>query len=240
MNTERMILAFTWLVEIYANDVRKSSKMPSIHHPLGVCELVMGAGGDEDTAIAALFHDLAEDKGGEDILLKIRGNFGERVERIVRDCSDTIPSSYRMKEPWMIRKVKHLAHIKDLEDDSKLVLAADTLHNIREHLRGMDTSPLDEYWENFRANVYSDRPLTTTRCAASSLWYYTTKVAFLTGDEYENYSNPLFRDLDIAVSLLCDNILYDQDISEEYARVREYVSRTYYNELGYDEIDEDC
>jgi len=169
-----MISALTLLVELYKDDVRKSSGAPGIHHPLGVCDLVMGAGGDEDTSIGALFHDMAEDKGGEVILSRIRAEYGERVERIVRDCSDTIPSDYSLKEPWIQRKVIHIHHIATMDDDSRVVLAADTLHNTRDHIRGFRVNGLD-WFKNFRANVYLDRALTPGICAASTLWYLVSK-----------------------------------------------------------------
>ena len=174
MNTVRFAEALTWLVDLYDGDVRKSSGAPAIHHPLGVCELVMGAGGDEDTAIAALFHDFGEDKGGVSMLDEIEQRFGARVARIVKDCSDTLPSDGEDKEPWVMRKVEHIRHIKSIEDDSRMVLAADTLHNTRDHIRGFRVNGMD-WWKNFRANVYVDRDLTPEITAASTLWYLTAK-----------------------------------------------------------------
>lgn len=174
MNTVRFSEALTWLVDLYDGDVRKSSGAPAIHHPLGVCELVMGAGGDEDTAIAALFHDFGEDKGGVSMLDEIEQRFGARVARIVDDCSDTLPSDGEDKEPWVMRKVEHIRHIKSIEDDSRMVLAADTLHNTRDHLRGFRANGM-EWWKNFRANVYTDRDLTPEITAASTLWYLNAK-----------------------------------------------------------------
>lgn len=178
MNTVRFSEALTWLVDLYDGDVRKSSGAPAIHHPLGVCELVMGAGGDEDTAIAALFHDFGEDKGGVSMLDEIEQRFGARVARIVKDCSDTLPSDGEDKEPWVMRKVEHIRHIKSIEDDSRMVLAADTLHNTRDHLRGFRASGM-EWWKNFRANVYTDRDLTPEITAASTLWYLSAKTMAL-------------------------------------------------------------
>lgn len=172
--TQRFDEALAYVSFLYRDDKRKSSGVPSIHHPLGVCDLVIGAGGDEDTAIGALCHDLAEDKGGEVILSELRFRFGERVERIVRDCSDTIPSDYSQKEPWIDRKVSHIRHIREIEDDSRLVLAADTLHNTRDHIRGFRANGMD-WWKNFRANVYKDQNLTPEICASSVLWYLGAK-----------------------------------------------------------------
>lgn len=212
MDSKRFSSALVWCVDEYKDDLRKSSKMPGIHHPLGVCDLVIGAGGDEDTAIAALFHDFAEDKGGEVILAKIRKEFGERVERIVRDCSDTISSTYSTKECWIDRKVAHLLHIADLEEDSRLVLTADTLHNARDHVRGLRTVG-EKWWLNFRANVFTDRELTPDICAASTLWYLEHKALALM--QHTKLANVGIRDIDeFDGTILSDLIQTVQSIDE--------------------------
>ena len=54
-----------------------------------------------DEAIAALLHDAVEDQGGEKTLKLIKKKFGNKVAKIVEDCTDTkvIP-----KPPWFERK----------------------------------------------------------------------------------------------------------------------------------------
>jgi len=194
MNSDRFLAAFVWASQVYADDVRKSSGVPALHHPMGVCELVMGAGGDEDTCIAALFHDFAEDKGGEQMLSEIRAKFGDRVERIVRDCSDTLPSEYDAKEPWIVRKVAHIKHVSSLELDSCTVLAADTLHNTRNHIQGFRDMG-EDWWKNFRANVYLDKEWTPEICALSTWWYLSRKASAL----YSKLNNSLGRELNCTV-----------------------------------------
>lgn len=194
MNSERFLKALTWTVNEYKDDVRKSSGAPGIHHPLGVADLVMGAGGDEDTTIAALFHDFAEDKGGEVMLSKIRAEFGERVEKIVRDCSDTIPTEYTLKEPWTERKVAHIKHIYHCEQESLLVLSADTLHNARDHVRGFRVNGMD-WWKNFRANVYSNKEITPEICMCSVHWYLMNKWFALRNAKINGASDLMLEDL---------------------------------------------
>lgn len=218
MDSKRFSSALLLCVDEYKDDFRKSSGAPGIHHPLGVCELVMGAGGDEDTAIAALFHDFAEDKGGEEMLSRIRAEFGERVERIVRDCSDTIPSDYSMKEYWIDRKVAHILHIADLNEDSRLVLTADTLHNARDHVRGLRTYG-DKWWLNFRANVFIDRELTTDICAASTLWYLEHKALALM--QHTELANVGIRDIyEFDGSILSDLIQTVQSVDEHLTKAQ--------------------
>lgn len=233
MYSDRFSSALNWCVLEYQNDFRKSTGVPAIHHALGVCDLVIGAGGDEDTAIAALFHDFAEDKGGEEILLKIKNNYGERVERIVRDCSDVIASDYSLKSSWVDRKVNHINHIYGLESDSRLVLTADTIHNGRDHIRGFRALGSD-WWANFRANVYSDREITNDICAISTLWYLEYKtLALLSHTQWcnceirdiINFGGDLVLDLVEIVQVLGDCMSDEQ--WNNFCSACGYMDRTY-------------
>ena len=80
--------------------------MPYIAHLLAVTAIVLESGGDEETAIAALLHDAVEDQGGQPTLDRIRREFGERVARIVHECSD---ADGEPKPPWRFRKEQYLA-----------------------------------------------------------------------------------------------------------------------------------
>src|SRR5919198_756011 len=74
--------------ELHSGQRRNGSGVPYISHLLGVTSIVIAEGGSEDQAIGALLHDAAEDAGGEETLDRIRDEFGERVARIVADCTD--------------------------------------------------------------------------------------------------------------------------------------------------------
>jgi (p)ppGpp synthase/HD superfamily hydrolase len=227
MNTQRFSSALTWLVDLYDGDVRKSSGAPAIHHPLGVCDLVMGAGGDEDTSIAALFHDFGEDKGGVSMLDEIEQRFGARVARIVRDCSDTLPSDGEDKEPWVMRKVEHIKHIQHLESDSRLVLAADTLHNTRDHIRGIRVNG-DAWWDNFRANVYIDRERTPEIGVASTLWYLNSKHKALSrASKNDEPTTRLCYDLCCAIEDMEEELRYCSQLAFPFNAVNKYVQDTY-------------
>lgn len=123
--------AVEYASRMHADQVRKGTSIPYICHPLAVSALVLEAGGDEDVAIAALLHDVAEDCGGEPVLEEIERLFGPRVEHIVRACSDSLVVDPSTKAPWRERKEQHLAELVDADDDVILVSAADKLHNAR-------------------------------------------------------------------------------------------------------------
>lgn len=128
-------------------------------HLLGVCSMVIEEGCDEDTAIAALLHDAAEDQGGEPMLAEIRANFGETVSAMVAACTDT---SETPKPEWRPRKEAYISH---LEEEPRLeyllVPLADKLFNARAIRRDYQEVG-EELWSRFT----SDRD--------GVLWYYAT------------------------------------------------------------------
>jgi GTP pyrophosphokinase len=140
----------------HARQTRKGGDIPYISHLLGVAGLVLEAGGDEDLAIAALLHDVAEDCGGVPMLNQVRRRFGRRVAHIVEGCSDafTIP-----KPSWRERKEPYIRHLRTADADTRLVSVADKLHNARFIVA--DYRELGEQiWERFQGR------------REGTLWYY--------------------------------------------------------------------
>ena len=152
--------ALSFAAEAHEGQGRKGTDTPYISHLLGVTDIVLEHGGDEEQAIAALLHDAIEDQGGEQMRQKIRERFGDRVTRMVDDCTDAevIP-----KPPWKKRKEAYLAHIPEAHADSLLVSMADKLHNstaiVRDFRRHGPT-----VFERFSAGP------------ADTAWYYRSLV----------------------------------------------------------------
>ena len=145
--------------QLHSHQIRKGSQTPYIAHLLSVAALVIEAGADEDTAIAALLHDAVEDQGGLETLAEIRQRFGDRVAEIVDSCSDayTIP-----KPPWRERKEAYLAHLPAATPEARLVSLADKLHNARSIYRDLRSG--EHIWEKFNGGK------------AGTLWYYRSLV----------------------------------------------------------------
>ena len=70
--SERFIEAFGYAARLHGNlqpddkpgdQCRKETTIPYISHPMAVASIVMEFGGSEDQVIAALLHDLVEDRG---------------------------------------------------------------------------------------------------------------------------------------------------------------------------------
>lgn len=126
--TTRFFEAVEYASKAHESQVRKSTNIAYIAHPLGVAALVIEALGDEDQVIAGLLHDVAEDCGGENQITTITNKFGPRVANIVRACSDSLTETEEEKAPWKERKIHHIAKLANASDGTLIVTAADKLH----------------------------------------------------------------------------------------------------------------
>ena len=126
--TQRFDAALVFANDLHRAQRRTGTAIPYVSHLLAVAALALELGADEDQAVAALLHDAAEDQGGAPRLEEIRARFGDRVARIVADCSDwdgtgTAPS-------WHARKQTYIAALAAMPADSLLVILADKTHNV--------------------------------------------------------------------------------------------------------------
>jgi GTP pyrophosphokinase len=115
---------------------------------MGVASIVLDDGGTEDEAIAALLHDAPEDQGGRARLDDIRSRFGDRVAKIVEDCTDSWSTP---KEPWLERKRRYIEHARTLAPSSLRVSAADKVHNAYAILRDLRNTG-EQVWSRFSAS----------------------------------------------------------------------------------------
>lgn len=164
--SKRFLTAMEYATDLHKDQTRKSTDITYICHPMGVASLVLEAGGDEDLAIAALLHDIPEDCGGEARLIEISEMFGNRVERIVRGCSDSLVEDPEEKAPWKKRKEVHINHLYDVDLDTLTVTAADKAHNARSIATDLQSQgPI--LWDRFNA----------TR--EDIIWYYDSVYKIL-------------------------------------------------------------
>jgi (p)ppGpp synthase/HD superfamily hydrolase len=176
----RFFNAFVFAAEKHAGQGRKATTIPYIAHLMGVASLVFEAGGDEDLAIAALLHDVVEDCGGAPMLKEVRRRFGKRVANIVDGCTDADADP---KPPWRERKESYIRHLKKADSDTRLVSAADKLHNVRSILtdyRGAGES----IWVRFNGG------------RDGTLWYYRA----LRDEFLWHKPNRITRELELAVN----------------------------------------
>lgn len=156
MLTARFYAALAYASEAHRSQVRKGSNVPYISHLLGVASIALEFGADEDQAIVALLHDAVEDQGGLERLEDIRLRFGDRVARIVMDCTDAVQTP---KPAWRTRKEQYLASLAQKDLDSLLVSLADKTHNAE--AIAADRAQIGEaIWDRF------------TSGKDGSIWYY--------------------------------------------------------------------
>merc|ERR1719209_705082 len=88
-NIQSLIAATNFAAIKHRDQRRKDpSQTPYINHPIGVAEIISAEGGitDTDILIGALLHDTVEDT--DTTFDEIEQHFGEKIRKIVDDCSD--------------------------------------------------------------------------------------------------------------------------------------------------------
>lgn len=160
--------AVVYAARLHADQRRKGpDATPYIAHLLGVCSLVLEAGGDEEQAIAALLHDAAEDQGGREQLREI----GSRVADIVEACTDAFEDP---KPEWLPRKKEFVASLEEMSPGALLVICADKLHNTRAILQDYRRVG-DRVFDCF------------TGGKEGTLWYYRALADALRRSELESW-----------------------------------------------------
>ncbi len=186
--TARFDEALVYAATLHRDQPRKGTQIPYVAHLLAVASLVIEHGGTEDEAIAALLHDSIEDQGIEHAP-EIRARFGEAVYAIVLGCSDAEVPKGAAKPEWRTRKEAYIAHVASAPGPTRLVSAADKLHNARAVLA--DYRELGEgLWRRFSGG-------------GETLWYYRALVdAFRGAEERTAGFGRLVDELDRVVSEL--------------------------------------
>ena len=130
MQLNKLSPALALAIEAHQGQIRKSTQIPFISHPLAVASIALEFGASEDQAIAALLHDAIED-GGIKFANIIKGQFGDHVHDLVQGCTDGTPDHSGQKAPWIERKTAYLKHLQEASDEVLLVSCSDKLHNAR-------------------------------------------------------------------------------------------------------------
>ena len=141
----RLIQAINTAAWAHRDHVRKGTDIPYVSHVVGVMHLVSQVTDDEDVLVAALFHDILEDVPEEYSPQRMAEEFGDRVVELVRGVTkDSTLSS------WQDRSDAYLAHLREADDGSVLISAADKLHNLLSIHADLDQLG-DELWGRFNS-----------------------------------------------------------------------------------------
>lgn len=164
--TDRFADALEVARDLHAGDGGESDP-PHSAHLLQVAGMVLEAGGDEDEAIAGLFHDAltsAPTEGeAESRESRIRDAFGDRTADIVVACTDGDAPSEN-GESWKASKEQYIHRLWTEADDAAVrVSAADKLATARSLLQDYRA-----HGENAWGRYEGGR--------SGTLWYYRALV----------------------------------------------------------------
>lgn len=147
---------------------RKGSNVPYIVHPLETAVIAAMMTVDEEIICAALLHDVVEDAGVTEA--EIKAEFGQRVAELVMEETEDKTKS------WKERKCATLDHLNSASKDSKILVLADKLSNLRTTARDYFLVG-DDLWQRFNE-----------KNKAEHAWYYKGIAERLTGlEEFPAY-----------------------------------------------------
>ena len=181
MQLSKLASALDLAIQSHQGQVRKSTTIPYISHPMAVASIALEFGATEDQAIAALLHDAIED-GGIQYANIIKAQFGDHVHNLVQGCTDGTPDASGKKAPWLERKTAYLHHLEAASDEVLLVSCSDKLHNARAIV----------------SDLINEGPSMFNRFSSTTeqtLWYYR-QLAMI----FNNRKTPPAKALEAAVS----------------------------------------
>ncbi len=182
----RTFKAIDFATKAHDGQIRKSNGLPKIIHPVGVAMILQSYGYDNDVVVAGLLHDVLEDC--KNITVNdIISNFGVRIASYVLDLTEP-PKNIE----WKKRKQEHMQNIKYASINSKVICAADKIHNLLTLQKEIKTQG-KIIWTKFNAPK------------KDILWYYSSMCNSIIYD-YENANIPIFNDLrNIVNTFLLEN-----------------------------------
>lgn len=136
--------------EAHKSQKRKSSGIPYIAHPMGVCLILVKAGFHEESILAAAaLHDVIEDTAltFEDL----EGTFSDEVLQYVREMTEEKETLEGAKRSWRDRKRDHIEVMQQASLGARAIELADKLHNLEAMLFDLQTEDRAEFWGHFGA-----------------------------------------------------------------------------------------
>lgn len=168
IDTEIVDRAVRFAVEKHAGAARKGSDTPYIVHPMEAAAVVAGITGDQDLIAAALLHDTLEDTATTyDEILTL---FGKRVADLVAGESEDKQAGKLPAATWKDRKQKTIDELKNAGYESKLLVLADKLSNIRAMERDQEEKG-EKLWDRFNQ-----------KDPQMHAWYYGSIADILSAD----------------------------------------------------------
>jgi len=128
---------------LHDDQARKGDDLPYIVHPVSVALILMDYTNDEDIIVAGILHDTVEDTSYTKE--QMSEDFNPRITELVLDVTEKDKDL-----PWQQRKDDYLKHLSTTCHESKLICAADKLHNLQSMLEAFRKFG-DKAFERFNA-----------------------------------------------------------------------------------------
>lgn len=155
----RLYEAIQLALKAHSKQIRKLDGDIYAAHPIEVGMMLMAVDASEEVVIAGLLHDTVEDTYVT--INDIREQFGDRIAELVKGCSEPDKS-----KPWAERKQYMLDYvINEADFDTKMIILADKLSNIRSIYRNLETMG-DALWDKFNAGYEEQKWYSVEMCRA--------------------------------------------------------------------------
>lgn len=148
---------------------RKGTDIPYIVHPLEALSIASTITNDENVLAAAVLHDVVEDCGVS--IRQIELKFGKEVARLVAADTENKRENESAESTWKLRKQETLDHIEKMDKNSKIVVLADKLSNMRAIYREFDVMG-DRIWQKFNCKDKKEQK-----------WYYE-QIGYKLGHDF--------------------------------------------------------
>ena len=187
MKMKLLTKAIAFASKKHEGQKRKGTDIPYIVHPLEALSIASTIANDENVLAATVLHDVVEDCGVS--LREIKFRFGKEVARLVAADTENKRENESAASTWKVRKQETLNHIEKMDKNSKIVVLADKLSNMRAIYRDYDVLG-DRLWQKFNCKNKNEQK-----------WYYESiekllrdvfrnEVAFI---EYKRLINKVFN-----------------------------------------------
>ena len=161
--------AITFASKAHEGQLRKGTDKPYILHPIETMILVMRLSyANEDLLAAAVLHDVVEDTPVT--LRRVEKEFGPHVAALVANVSEDKMRRMPPEATWRARKWKSIFKLRNADHDTKILVLADNLSNLRELNRDYEEVG-DEIWKRFNQ-----------KDPALHFWYFEEIIKLLADD----------------------------------------------------------
>lgn len=149
---EKIIEAINYATKAHNGQVRKSSNLPYINHPIEVGSILIQYQCSTNVIVAGILHDTLEDTPVT--FTDLKQKFGREIANLVK-----INSEPNKLVPWEERKQHTLDHLKTMPLDALYIAFADKYDNLRSSYQDFQQNG-DHTWDKFNRGKESQK------------WYY--------------------------------------------------------------------